>query len=405
MKPTDFKADEVLFGASSPGGTSLAPDSGYMSAALASQIVSLSGLGKFNLVDLGKKLAGKVASVTPAIASTSEGLNGRASPKDLETLMQLVYLSFTAPRLDTAAYQAFKNQVAPFLANRGSDPDQVFSDTVGWTMSQHNFRSRPLSAATFAEVNPDSALAFYRSRFADASDFTFAFVGNIDTVALKPLVERYLASLPATHRTETFRDNGGAPPTGVVEKVVHKGMEAKANTILEFTGACRYAPETRFEMRALVELFQIKLNETLREQLGGAYSPSVGGSCARTPRQQYSLVVQFNSAPDNVEKLSKTVFTLIDSLKANGPAAADVGKVKEQLTRSREVEVKQNGYWLLNLLARDQAGEDIGGLLDAYDAMVRGLTGAQIQQAAVKYFNEANYARFVLLPESPKSNP
>lgn len=405
VKPTDFKADEVLFGATSPGGTSLAPDAGYMSAALSSQIASLSGLGKFSLVDLGKKLAGKVASVAPSITSTSEGLNGRASPKDLETLFQLVYLSFTAPRLDTAAYQAFKNQVAPFLANRSSDPDQVFSDTVGWTMSQHNFRSRPITAATFAEVNPDSALAFYRNRFADASDFTFAIVGTVDTVALKPLVERYLASLPSTHRTETFRDNGGSPPTGIVDKVVHKGVEPKANTVIEFTGACTYAPQTRFALRALAELFQIKLDETLREQLGGAYSPSFGGSCGRTPRQEYSLVVQFNSAPDNVEKLSKSVFALIDSLKTNGPSAADVAKVKEQLTREREVEVKQNGYWLVNLLGRDQAGEDIGGLLDAYDAMVKNLTGAQIQQAAVKYFNENNYARFVLLPESPKSNP
>ncbi|HSQ31437.1 MAG TPA: insulinase family protein [Gemmatimonadaceae bacterium] len=405
VKPTDFKADEVLFGASSPGGTSLAADASYMSAALASQIVSLSGIGSFNLVDLGKKLAGKVASVSPAIAATSEGLNGRASPKDLETLFQLVYLSFTAPRLDTAAYQAFKNQVGPFLANRGADPDQVFSDTVGWTMSQHNFRARPITAATFAEVNPDSALAFYRTRFADASDFTFAVVGNVDTVALKPLVERYLASLPATHRSETFRDNGGAPPTGIVEKAVHKGVEPKANTILEFTGACKYAPETRFEIRALMELFQIKLNETLREQLGGAYSPSAGGSCARTPRQEYAISVQFNSAPDNVEKLTKSVFALIDSLKANGPTAADVAKVKEQLTRAREVEVKQNGYWLVNILGRDQAGEDIGGLLDVYDAMVKNLTGAQIQQAAKTYFNESNYARFVLLPENAKSNP
>ena len=405
VKPTDFKADEVLFGASSPGGTSLAPDSAYMSAALASQIASLSGLGNFSLVDLGKKLAGKVASVTPAIAATSEGLNGRASPKDLETLFQLVYLSFTAPRLDTSAYKAFENQVAPFLANRSSDPDQVFSDTVSWTMSQHNFRARPLSPATFAEVKPESALAFYRNRFADASDFTFAIVGNVDTVALKPLVERYLASLPALHRTETFRDNGGSPPTGVVDKVVHKGVEPKANTVIEFTGACRYAPETRFAMRALVELFQIKLNETLREQLGGAYSPSVGGSCGRTPRQEYSLIVQFNSSPENVDKLSKSVFALIDSLKTNGPSAADVTKVKEQLTRSREVEVKQNGYWLVNLLGRDQAGEDIGGLLDAYDAMVKNLTGGQIQRAAASYFNEGNYARFVLLPESPKSNP
>jgi len=404
VKPTDFKADEIVFSAYSPGGTSLAPDSNFMSATLASQIMAVSGVGNFSRVDLTKRLAGKVAAAGASIGETSEGLSGRASPKDLETLFQLIYLDFTAPRLDTAAFLALKNQAAPYLANRGSDPDEVFGDTVQVTMTQHNFRARPFTAATFAEVNPQKALAFYEDRFADAGDFTFVFVGNVDTLALKPLVEKYLASLPATGRKETYRDNGGGPPKGVVERVVHKGVEPKANTIIDFTGACQYTPETRFALRALMELFQIKLTETLREQLGGAYSPSSGGGCARVPRQEYTLQVQFNSSPGNVEKLTKSVFALIDTLKTRGPDAADVAKVKEELTRGREVDLKQNGYWLANIVARDQAGEDITGLGDAYDAMIRGLTPALIQDAAKKYFDVANYARFILLPET-KTTP
>lgn len=405
VKPTDFKADEVQFGAFSPGGTSLAPDSNYMSAALASQIMSISGVGKFNRTDLQKKLAGKVASAGASIGETTEGLRGSASPKDLETMFQLIFLDFTAPRFDSSAYEAFKNQVGPFLANRSSDPDQVFSDTVTSTMTQHNFRSRPLTATTFAEVNPHTSFEFYKDRYADASDFTFVFVGNVDSTTLKPLVETYLASLPALNRKETFRDNGGAPPKGIVEKVVHKGVEPKANTIIDFTGACESSPETRFAIRALTELFQIKINETLREQLGGAYSPSVGGGCNKIPRQEYSITVQFNSAPDNVEKLTKSVFALIDSLKKLPPSQADVDKVKEQLIRSREVDVKQNAYWLNNILGREQAGEEISTLLGPYDAMIRGLTPAQIQQAAQKYFDVNNYARFILLPEAGKTTP
>ncbi len=322
IKPTDYKADEVLFGAYSVGGTSLASNADYMSASLATQVVQRSGIGEFNAIDLQKKLTGKVANVGPAIGETTEGLGGRASPKDLETLFQLIYLNFTAPRLDTSAWHAFTNQIGPFLANRGADPDQVFSDTVQWTMSQHDFRARPFTAAVFAEVDPQKALAFYKDRFADASDFTFVFVGNVDTVALKPLVETYLASLPSINRTENFKDTGGAPPKGVIDEVVHKGVEAKANTIIEFTGSCKYEPQTRFELGALIALFQIKLNETLREQLGGAYSPSVGGSCARVPRQEYTIAVQFNSAPDNVEKLTKSVFAIIDTLKTQGPQQA-----------------------------------------------------------------------------------
>jgi len=405
VKPTDFKADEVLLGAYSPGGTSLAPDSDYMSAGLASQIVGLSGVGKFNRTDLQKKLAGKVASANASIGETSEGLSGRASPKDLETLFQLIYLEFTEPRLDTAAYEAFKNQVGPFLANRGSDPEQVFGDTVSWTMSQHAYRSRPLTASTFAEVNPERAFAFYKNRFADASDFTFVFVGNVDSTTLKPLVEKYLASLPSIGRTETFRDNGGAPPKGIVEKVVHKGVEPKANTIIEFTGACRNAPDTRFAIRALVELFEIKLTETLREQLGATYSPSVGGGCSRVPRQEYSIQVQFNSSPDNVEKLTKSVFALIDTLKTKPPTQADVDKVKEEFLRAQEVNLKQNAYWLGNIIGREQAGENVAGLLGPYEDMIKKLSPAQIQEAAKTYFNTSNYARFVLLPENGKTTP
>jgi zinc protease len=405
VKPTDFKADEVLFAASSPGGTSLAPDSSYMSASLASQIVGLSGLGTFNRVDLQKKLAGKVASAGASIGETSEGLSGHAAPSDLETMLQLVYLNFTAPRLDTAAYQAFLNQVGPFLQNRGSDPDQVFGDTVQWTMSQHNFRARPLTPAVFAEVHPETALAFYKNRFADASDFTFVFVGNVDTLSLKPLVERYLASLPSAGRTETFRDVGGTPPRGIIEKVVHKGVEPKANTIIEFNGPCTYDPQSRFDIRALVALFQIKLNETLREQLGGTYSPSVGGGCSREPEQRYLIQVEYNSAPENVDKLSKSVFALIDSLKAAPPSDSDVTKVREGFIRSLEVDRKQNTYWLGNVLARYQSGEDISGLLGAYDEMIKNMTAASIQAAAKKYFDTQNYARFVLLPETKPSVP
>ncbi len=400
VKPTDFKADEVLFGAYSPGGTSLVSDADFMSAELASQVVQLGGAGSFNRIDLGKKLSGKAVAVTPTIGETNEGVGGRTSPKDIETAFQLIYLNFTAPRLDTVAFAAFQSQVGPFLANRGAAPEAAFADTVQVTLSQHAFRDRPLSPAVFAEVNPNRALAIYRDRFADASDFTFVFVGNVDTASLKPYVERYIASLPSTGRKETFRDNGGAPPKGVVQRVVRKGTEAKANTIIAFTGTCESTPENRFALRALTTLFQTRLTETLREKLGGTYSPNVGGGCVKTPRPEYTIQVQYGSSPENVESLSSTVFALIDTLRTRAPSQAEVDNVKEQIIRNREVEVKQNAYWLSNILARDQAGEDLGGLTAAYDTMVRGLTAAQIQAAARLYLNPTNYARFVLLPEA-----
>jgi Predicted Zn-dependent peptidases len=399
VKPTDFKADEVLFGAYSRGGTSLAPDADIMSAQLASQVMALGGAGNFNRIDLAKKLSGKALGVSPAIGETTEGFNGHSSPKDLETLFQLIYLDFTSPRLDTTAFNAFRAQVGPFLANRGASPDAVFQDTVQVTMAQHSVRARPVTSAVFAEVNPEKAFAFYKDRFADASDFTFVFVGNVDTTTLKPLVEKYLASLPSIGRKETWRDTGGGPPKGVVQRVVNKGTEPKANTVIDFTGACVSSPENRFALRALTTLVQMRLNETLREKLGGTYSPNVGGGCSKEPRQEYAIQIAFGSSPENVELLSKATFALIDSLKANPPSQADVDKVKEQILRTREVETRQNSYWLGNIIARDEAGEDLAGLTSVYDEMVKRLAPAQIQQAAKQYFNTSNYARFVLLPE------
>lgn len=404
VKPTDFKADEVLLGSYSFGGTSLAPDSMYMSASLAPLIIGQSGLGNFNRIDLGKKLAGKAAAASATLSETGESVSGRASPKDLETMFELVYLNFTAPRLDQDTYQALKAQFDQYIANRGVDPDEVFGDTVAVTMARHAFRARPLTAATFGEVNPETSLAFYKNRFADASDFTFAIVGNVDTTTLKPLVERYLASLPSTGRKETYRDVGIVPPTGVVERVVHKGVEPKANTIIEFTGECVYKPQTRVDMLALSSLLQIKLDETLREQLGGAYSPSAGGGCSALPTPRFAFQVQFNSAPENVDKLSKSVFALIDSLKAQPPSEADVNKVKEGIIRQREVSLKQNAYWMTSILSRDQNKESLPGMLQPYDDLVKAITPASIQAAAKKYLDINNYARFVLLPET-KTTP
>ncbi|HZJ01259.1 MAG TPA: insulinase family protein [Gemmatimonadaceae bacterium] len=402
IKPTDFKADEVLFSAYSPGGTSLASDSDYMSAALASQVMQLGGLGSFSRIDLGKRLAGKAAGVSPTIGETTEGLSGRSSPKDIETMFQLAYLSFTAPRLDTVVFTTFRGQAATVLANRGLSPEQVFGDTIQVTLAQHAFRARPLTPQVFDEVNAQKALAFYKDRFANASDFTFVLVGNVDTVAIKPMVETYLASLPNTGRVEKAKDVGITPPKGFVERIVHKGTEPKASTRLVFTGTCSYTPQDRFALRALTTLMQTRLNESLRERLGGTYSPSVGGSCQREPRQEYAVSVAFGSSPENVEVLSKATMALIDSLKAQPVPQADVDKVKEEILRSREVEVKTNAYWLGNIAARDQAGEDLAGLGPAYDEMVKKLTPAMIQAAAKKYFDTSNYARFVLLPETSK---
>ena len=405
VKPTEFKADEVRFGAYSPGGSSLVPDADFMSAVLAAQVVYSSGLGNVSRIDLGKKLTGKSANLVPNIGPTTEGFDGLASPSDLETLLQLTYLQFTAPRLDTAAVSALRGQFNMVLANQGASPERAAADTFSVTMASNHLRARPFTAATVAELNPQRAFDIYRDRFADASDFTFVFVGNVDTTTLKPLAERYLASLPSTHRKETWKDVGIRAPSGVVEKVVRKGTEPKAMTYIAFTGPIDYSAQHRFDLQALTEVVRIKLIETLREKMGGTYSPGIGSASTKVPVPQYAVTAYFGSSPENVEPLSRAVFAAIDSLQQSGPSQADVDKVKEELLRAHEIELRQNSYWLSTILSRDQDGEDVAAILSQYETMVKQLSPSAVQQAAKQYFNMKNYVRVVLVPENAKAMP
>ena len=201
LHPTTFKQDEVFFRAISPGGASLVADADYVAAATSGQVVSAGGLAGFDAVALDKVLAGKVATVLPFFEESFEGLAGGGSARDLETLLQLVYLRFTKPRADATAFGVMMEQVKSLAANRGSDPDTFFEDTVSAVVWQNHFRKRPLSAELIQEMSLEKSFAFYKDRFADASDFVFVFAGSFD-VGHRPAARDALSGLAAVHRTE-----------------------------------------------------------------------------------------------------------------------------------------------------------------------------------------------------------
>jgi zinc protease len=303
------------------------------------------------------------------------------------------------------AFEAFMNQQRAFLTNRGASPEGTFFDTVSVTMASHSARARPVTIETLSEVKADRAYQIFKDRFADAGDFTFVFVGSIDVATLKPLVERYIASMPSTGSKESWKDVGARPPTGAIEKVVRKGTEPKALSQVFFTGPIDYTETNQFAMRALIEVMRYKLIETLREGMSGTYSPGIGGSATKIPRPQYQITINFGSSPENAERLYRAAMAIVDTLKTQGPTQADVDKVKEQLIRTREVDLKQNAFWISNIISRGQTGEDVAALLAPYDAMIAKLTPAQVQQAARMFFNTNNVARFVLLPEGTRPVP
>ncbi|MGB5526618.1 MAG: insulinase family protein, partial [Gemmatimonadota bacterium] len=399
LKPTDFKEDEVLFNGRSPGGTSLASDDSYESASWAATLVSIGGVGEFSAVDLQKKLAGKAVSVGPSISELGEGMSGSASPKDLETLFQLVYLYFTAPRRDETAVAAFRSRMGTVLANRGASPEAVYGDSVGAVMAQYHPRYLPPTADMMDKIDLDVALDFYRERFADAGDFTFTLVGAFDPDELLPLVEQYLAALPSSGREETWRDVGMEPPTGVVQRTVRKGLEPKGRQTLIFTGDFDFDRENRYTLQSMTEVLRNMLREILREDMGGTYGVGAYGSGSREPRERYSVRVSFGADPERLDELTEAAFTAIDSLAAHGASDDNLAKVKETQRRQRETDLRENGFWLSVLNVYDQNDEDLRLILD-YDRLVDELTSEAIGEAAAVYFDFDNYVDVKLVPEA-----
>ncbi len=398
LKPTDFKDDEIVFLAFSPGGTSLVSDEDYVAASTAATVVEQGGVGPFNLIELQKALAGKAVRVSPSIGSLTEGISGYASPKDVETMFELIYAHFTAPRKDTTAFHAFQAQYEGMLANRSASPEQAFYDTIQVTMSQGHPRARPQSVAMIDEMDLDKSFEFYRDRFADASDFTFVVVGNFDIDSLKPLVQIYLGSLPSTGREETWRDTGIESPPGVIRKVVRKGVEPKSQTQIIFTGPFDYTAENRHLVRSLASALQTRLRDRLREDLGGTYSVSVSGGYEKFPDAVFRTRIMFGSAPERVEELTAVVFEEIEDFKNENLSEDDVSKVRENQRRTKETNLRENGYWVGQLAFSAQYGIDPGGLI-SYD-LIDNLTADKIRAAARLYLPTDNYVLVSLYPEA-----
>ncbi|MFQ5709964.1 MAG: M16 family metallopeptidase [bacterium] len=398
LKPTDFKNDQIIFTAFSPGGSSLVDDKHYVAAITATSLVEEGGLGDFDEIALQKKLAGKAVRVSPWIGSLQEGLSGSASPADLETLLELIYLYFTAPRQDSTAFASYQARIKGLLENRQASPQAAFRDTLQVILTQHNFRTRPWSEAMLREMDLQESLQIYRNRFADASDFTFIFVGNIDFHKFKPLVQSYLGALPATGRKETWRDVGIRYPRGVIKRAVKRGLEPKSQVRLVFSGPFQWNRQNRYQLNAMTSVLQIKLREVLREDKGGTYGVGVSASASHYPVEDYSISISFGCAPKRVAELTRLVFEQIDSLKTFGIADSYVAKVKEMQRRQREVNLKENGFWLSILRTYYFHQQNLPDILK-YDKLVKHLSAKSIQKAARQYFDLDNYVQVVLYPE------
>ncbi|MBC7874338.1 MAG: insulinase family protein, partial [Ferruginibacter sp.] len=369
------------------------------SASNASAIVSQSGVGNFSAIDLGNMLKGKSTSLSPNITLYSEGLNGNTIPKETETLLQLVHLYFTAPRKDKDAFESFKTKQKQLYANLAANPQIYFSAEFQKMMTQNHPRAGGLpKPEDFDKINLDRSIQIYKERFTNAGDFTFLFVGSFEEETIKPLLEKYIGSLPGNAQKETFKDLGIRPPAGKIDKVITKGADPKSIVSIVFNTNTPYNVKDAYALRSLGEVMDIKLVEQLREEKGSVYGVSAFGGMNKIPYTYSTFSISFPCAPENIDTLTKAAIDELKKIINTGVAAADIAKVKEQQKRKLETDTKQNQFWMSALYEAYYLGNNPDDILNK-QKQVDGLSSKMIQDAAKKYINLNSYIRATLKPD------
>lgn len=399
LKPTDFKNDQVVFSAYAPGGLSLASEQTFKSASLATAMVGVGGMGGLNPVDLSKMLAGKIAQASPAIQDYQQGINGSSTPKDLETALQLNYLAQTAPNMTPDVLGLLKRRLEPSLQNRDQNPAAAFGEKVEQVNTSNHYSASPLTMADVPKLDLDAMRTFYNARFGNAADFTYFFVGAFTEAEITPLLEKWVASLPSTgKKTSGARDMGVKFPAAGMKEEVKKGREPVSQTLVSFFADPGFDEFEMHRVRAATSVLNIRLREILREELGGTYGVNVGFSNSPPLKGYGSTVIQFKSSPDNVDKLVAASLKEIERLKAEGPSADDVNKVKELERRDLETNAKQNSYWLGSMQTVHLYGWDPAGIARRSERTER-LTPENIKAMFQKYFPMDRYTLVTLKPE------
>lgn len=402
LKPTDFQSDVITMEAYSPGGLSLVGDEKFKSALFFNQIVGASGLNKFSNVELGKMLTGKRAEASISLGRLFEFANGSSTPKDFETMLQLTYLKFTGVNFDRAVFDSIISKQKATMPGMMANPQVYFFDQIRQTLEQNHSRSyNPYDVVLLDNVKLEDIETIYKERFADASDFTFIFVGNFEKETVKPQILKYLGNLPSLSRKEDWKDVGIKTPDGKIEKVIKKGVDDKSLVNFIFTGNAVYDEIEAQNVSALGELLNYKLFEILREEKGGVYTPEAAGYMSKLPVGKFRLEIIFSCSPANVESLIKATLAEVAKIRNGQIDEKDIDKVKQfRLVKIRE-NIKTNSYWSTAIANNVTEGYKILALEEA-EKRINSINKGDLQKAAQKYLTPENMKQFVLMPEADK---
>lgn len=400
VKPTDFKADQIMMQGTSKGGNSLFDDAEALNFQQINSVALLGGLGNFNRIELGKVLAGKRANVSASVGTTTENISGSCAPRDFETMMQLTYLTFTAPRKDEDTFLAYKNQLKAGLHNADANPMTAFNDTLSQMLYGNHPRAQMLREEMVDNLNYDRIIQLYQDRFKEAGDFTFFLVGNIDIEAIKPLLAKYLGGLPTIGRKENYRIVDIDKTRGVVKKQFAQKQETPMATILSrLIGNCDYNMKNIMTVSILNQALDMVYTEEIREKEGGTYGVSCQGSLRDYPREELSLQIFFQTDPGKAEHLSNVVMEQLKKMAAEGPQAEHMKKIKDYMTKSFHDAQKENSYWMRNLNTYFDTGIDFN---KGYLETLNSITQEDVRQMLDNLLKQNNLVQLIMTAPEEK---
>ncbi len=391
VRPSQEKPDEVLFRAWSTGGMARYPAADVVPARTAVDIALWSGLGGLDAVSLARSLAGKQASATPFLDPGEEGLTGSAVPADLETMLRLAYLRFTAPVFDPSAVEVSRQRRAENLRHRLDDPGNVFSDRIIQLIWGDAPWRRSWTVTDLDAMNLTRSEAIYRERFGNAADFVFAFAGAVDPATLQPLVERYIGSLPGTPvPAEPVGDDGARPTRGVHTESLALGTAPRATVAMRFDGEIPYSPEVRTALGGMGDALELRLRDAIREEEAGTYTIDVKTRSWARPWSGYEVSVQFDCDPARREALTARVMSILHDARTTPLPDDLVAKVREARLRNYETDARKNSFWLdeIRHVYIDGEAEDVASTLTA---RIAAITPAAVMAMAQRTLDFDNY--------------
>jgi len=397
LKSTDFKNDEIVMTATSEGGTSIYAEEDPLNSKVMNQVMTLGGVGNFSVTNLRKVLAGKRATASPSISLTTQSMNGSSSIKDFETMLQLVYLYFTAPRSDNDAFVSYIQRMETQLKNQEADPMVAFSDSVTYALYGNNPMTKRLKVDDLPKIDYGKIMKMYKQSFSNPGSFTFTFVGNIDEEKVKPIIEQYLASLPGKPTKTEFKKIPMNYRKGLIYNVFEREMQLpKASVFNGITGTIDFTQKNRMLMSMLGQILDIVYTEKIREDEGGTYGVYAGGGISRYPKNQSLLQIIYDTDPAKMEKLNAIVLDELQLIAANSPRETDFSKVKEFMRKKYYENIKENSYWLNILDNYYFYGDDDHS---NYLKILESITPSDVKIFVKEFLSQNNRATVIMMPK------